>query len=200
LQPFPRSSIVWFVALFVISTQSALALQEACPGKQNAHVVKRSVITQPDGTTRTTTDCECDQGYERSGGRCTRVTIIGPRPEPIIRPLTRAECERNAGTQFETDLGTCEGPVISCLKKEGVPAAIIKCVGTVFPLAVFFAGSAIADPTKTTTVGSGASLIVALAECQDNARSIAQMCGPTAADCEDASLKAHTIAMAACPK
>lgn len=201
-QPFRLSLILWSTALFVMSTQVGLAQQVACPGKPHAHVVESAKTILPDGSVKTTVICECDDHYEDLGGGCTRASVIGPRPETIIRPLTRAECERGAADQFETDLNSCQRPILVCLKKEGVSARAVECMAPAFALGAALAASVVFDPTKITPILSGVALVHLLSECQSTVRNIAQkaaqICGPEAKKCEDASRTTHTQAMAAC--
>lgn len=72
VQPFRSASLFLFIALCVTVNQPALAQQEACPGKPNAHVIDRTEIRQPDGTIRRNTRCACDQGYTSQGAICAR--------------------------------------------------------------------------------------------------------------------------------
>jgi hypothetical protein len=188
---------IWLFAL-ILGVAGAYA-QEPCPGQPNAHVVSRTEKTEQDGTIRRTTSCECDAGYEKREGECKRIPVLRPPAPTIIRSETRAECVRFAGEQLRVHLNACPSPFLACLTQEGVPWEGAMCVLTTLGSAVAFADGAVVDPTKVTTVASGAVLAGALAGCNINARNISTACAPAIGACEETSLKTHRGAVAACP-
>lgn len=173
-------------ASIMASAESSFA-QDPCPGKPNAHVIARIEKTEPDGTIRRTTRCQCNEGYEPAGdGSCMRAT-------------TRPECVRFAGEALHKDLQACQGPIMSCLRTEGVPADVATCTTGTLAAGIPFTVSAAADPTKATTILLGVALANALSSCQANARSIATACSPAAGICEEKALNTHRAAVTACP-
>src|SRR6266404_1117974 len=67
-------SIPWFFA----PNWACAVTQEVCPGKPHAHVIDRTETPQSNGTTRRTTRCDCDDGYENQEGVCVALTPDAP--------------------------------------------------------------------------------------------------------------------------
>ena len=133
---FRWSLIGCSIVLFVTSTQAALAQQEACPGKPNAHVIGRSTKTQPDGTIIRTTQCACNEGYSSPGSECIRTTVMRERPQPVMRAMTRPECVQFAGNSLFLGIKNCklkpnQATLIACLKGTNLSEHSLQCLATI---------------------------------------------------------------------
>ncbi len=179
-----RPVMLCVFASIMANADSAFA-QEPCPGKPNAHVIARIEKTEPDGTIRRTTRCQCNQGYEpRGDGSCRISPTMGPANPTTMRAETRLDCVRFAGNHLREGLEACRSPIISCLTSAGVQRNNAICAASGLVVAI--------DPTKVTVLG-------AVIACGDQIYSMADTCKETWGTCQDGPLKAHREAMAACP-
>ncbi len=142
--------------------------------------------------------CECEAGYEPSGGKCMPKVSMRQGPVTEMRAMTRTECVRFAGNHLQEALNACKAPVFGCMKHEGVQDAAASCTAA-GALAVIAGLSAYGDPSKLTTAAAIGSLGAAAADCRSHSREIADKCGPTWGTCQNAPLKAWKAEIAGCP-
>jgi hypothetical protein len=143
--------------------------QSECPTHAHVDHVEMS------GNVRTT-HCVCDEGYDSGNGACVRVTTM--------RAQTRAECVRAAGMRLKQDLASCKSPIADCLTKAGVRPKEAICAASSLVVAL--------DPSKVTVIG-------AVIACGDKVYEMADICGPTWGQCQNAPLKTHQQAIDRCP-
>jgi len=158
-------------AIIAVILSASQALAECPP---NAHVDRVEVSGHVE-----TTYCSCNNGYEKHGGACVRITSM--------RAQTRTECVRQTGTQLKTDLDQCTTPWLSfCFDDPSANEKVAICFST---------GALIKfDPSKVTVLGA----LIACGIAFPDATRMVRQCPQLRDSCLANALSDHKQNVASC--
>ncbi len=166
--------VVWVLLATIVSSLAAGTADAACPPNASASYQSGNVV-----------HCKCNAGYESRDGACKLIPTMHARPEPAMRPISRAQCLKFQETIRRDGLAGCKSNLYYCMVERG----------SGFPAAWCAVGVA-----KAGFSANLAGVTAAIISCGEKAQKTYTACEPKMTACTDAIKASYPAGVASCPR